>query len=84
VQKKGHARTLHKVPTNQLADIDGPNVRRRQPRPWYTRAEDKFLVEYRQHMEEQFTVLGDQIKALATQISNLCGHNEIGSRNPFT
>jgi hypothetical protein len=35
-------------------------------------------------MEEQFTVLGDQIKALATQISNLCGHNGIEFRNPFT
>jgi hypothetical protein len=32
---------------------------------------------------EQFTVLGDQIKALATQISNMCGHNESGSRNQF-
>jgi hypothetical protein len=26
---------------------------------------------------------GDQIKALATQISNMCGHNGSGSRNPF-
>jgi hypothetical protein len=34
-------------------------------------------------MEEQFTVLGDQIKALATQISNLYGYNGIGSRNLF-
>jgi hypothetical protein len=64
--------------------MDGPNIRRRQPRPWYTGVEDKFIAEYRQHMKEQFTVLGDQIKALATQISNFCGHNEIGSRNPFT
>jgi hypothetical protein len=32
---------------------------------------------------EQFTVLGDQIKTLASQISNMCGHNESGSRNPF-
>jgi hypothetical protein len=35
-------------------------------------------------MEEQFTVLGVQIKALATQTSNLYGHNGIRSRNPFT
>jgi hypothetical protein len=35
-------------------------------------------------MEEQFTVFGDQIKALVTQISNLYGHNGIGSRNSFT
>jgi hypothetical protein len=40
-------------------------------------------LEYRQYMEEPFTVLGDQIKALATQISNLSSHYEIGSRNPF-
>jgi hypothetical protein len=84
VQKKGRVRTQHGVPTNQLADMDGLNVCRRQPRPWYMGAEDKFIAKYQQHMEEQFTVLGDQIKALATQISNLCGHNEIGSRNPFT
>jgi hypothetical protein len=32
---------------------------------------------------EQLTILGDQIKALATQISNMCSHNENGSRNPF-
>jgi hypothetical protein len=32
---------------------------------------------------EQLTVLGDQIKALAIQISNMCGHNRSGSRNPF-
>jgi hypothetical protein len=84
VRKKGCARTQHGVPTNQLANMDGPNVRRRQPRLWYIGAEEKFIVEYQQHMEEQFMVLGDQIKALATQISNLCGHNEIGFRNPFT
>ena len=28
-------------------------------------------------------ILGDQIKALTTQISNMCGHNGSGSRNPF-
>jgi hypothetical protein len=35
-------------------------------------------------MEEQFTVLGDQIKALTTEFSNMGGYNENGSRNPFT
>jgi hypothetical protein len=84
VRKKGHARTQHGVPTNQFTNMDGPNVCRRQLRPWYTGAEDKFIAKYRQHMEAQFTILGDQIKALPTQISNLCGHNEIGCRNPFT
>jgi hypothetical protein len=34
-------------------------------------------------MEEQFTVLGDQIKAFTTQLSNMGGHNWDGSRDPF-
>jgi hypothetical protein len=80
--KKGRARTQHGVPTDHLADMDGPNIRRRQPRLWYTGVEDKLIVAYRRHME-QLTVLGDKIKALATQISNMCGHNENGSRNSF-
>jgi hypothetical protein len=62
--------------------MDGPNIRRRQPRPWYTGAKDKLIAAYRRHME-QLTILGDQINALATQISNMYGHNENGSRNPF-
>jgi hypothetical protein len=33
------------------------------------------FAEHRQHMEEQFTVLGDQI--------NMDGHNGNGSRNPY-
>jgi hypothetical protein len=82
VWKKGCVRTQHGVPTDHLADMDGPNIRHRQPRPWYTGAEDKLIAEHRRHME-QFTVLGDQIKALTTQISNTCGHNGSGSRNPF-
>jgi hypothetical protein len=28
-------------------------------------------------------VLGDQTKALNTRISNMCGYNVSGSRNPF-
>jgi hypothetical protein len=84
VPKKGHARNQHEVSIDHLADMDGPNIRRCQPRPWYTGVGDKFSAEYRRHMEKQFTVLGDQIKALTTKISNLSGHNGIGSRNPFT
>ena len=33
VRKKGRARTQHGVPTNHLADMDGLNICRRQPRP---------------------------------------------------
>jgi hypothetical protein len=33
---------------------------------------------------EQFTISGDQSKALATQISNMCGHNLSRSRNLLT
>jgi hypothetical protein len=33
VRKKGCVRTQHRVPTNHLADMDDPNIRRRQPRP---------------------------------------------------
>jgi hypothetical protein len=80
--KKGRVPTQHGVPTDHLADMDGPNIRPRQPRPWYTGADDKLIAAYRRHMK-QLTVLGDQIKALVTQISNICGHNENGSRNPF-
>jgi hypothetical protein len=61
--------------------MDGLNIRRHQPRPWYMGAGDKFIAEYRRHMEEQFTVLGDQIKALTTQLSNMGGHNGNGSRD---
>jgi hypothetical protein len=71
--KKGHARTQHRVPTNQLADMDGPNVRCCQPRPHYAGEEDKLIAGTRQHLEEQFTVLGDQFKALTTQFSNMGG-----------
>ena len=83
VPKKGRAHTQHGVPTDHLADIDGPNIHRHKLRSWYTGVGDKFIAKYRRHMEEQFTVLEDQIKALATQISNLYGHKGSGSRNPF-
>jgi hypothetical protein len=80
--KKGRARTQHGVLTNHLVDMDGPNIHHRQPRPWYTEAVDKFIAEYQRQMEEQFTILGDQIKALTTQLSNMGGHNGNGSRDP--
>jgi hypothetical protein len=35
VPKKGCARTQHGVPTDHLVDMNGPNIRCRQPRPWY-------------------------------------------------
>jgi hypothetical protein len=75
VPKKGYECTQHGVPNDHLADMDGPNIRHHQPIPWYMGAGDKFIAEYRRHMEEQFTVLGDQIKALTTQLSNMGGHN---------
>jgi hypothetical protein len=83
VPKKGRACTQHGVLTNQLADMDGPNVHRRQPRPRYAGAEDKLIAETRQHMEEQFTVLGDQNRVLTTQFSNMGGHNGDGFGEPF-
>jgi hypothetical protein len=45
VPKKRCARTQHGVPANQLADMDGPNIRRRQPRLRYVGAEDKLITE---------------------------------------
>jgi hypothetical protein len=64
VPKKRRTRTQHRVPTNQLANMDGSNVRRCQPRSRYTEAKDKLIAKTRRHMEEQFTVLGVQIKGL--------------------
>ena len=62
--------------------MDGPNVHVRQLRPHYTGVEDKFITETQRHMEEQFIVSGDQIKALITQFSNTGGHNGDGSGDP--
>jgi hypothetical protein len=44
VSNKGHERNQHGVPTNQLADMEGLNVCRRQPRPRYAGAEDKLIA----------------------------------------
>jgi hypothetical protein len=43
VPKKGRACTQHEVLTDHLANMDGSNICRRQPRPWYTGAEDLLL-----------------------------------------
>ena len=61
----------------------GPNGCRCQPRPQFAKAEGKFNVETRQHMEEPFTALEDQLETSPTQISNLCHHKGNGSRNPY-
>jgi hypothetical protein len=37
----------HEVPTDHLADMDGSNIRHRQPRLWYMGAEDKLIAEHR-------------------------------------
>ena len=60
----------------------GPNGCRRQPISLFAKAKGKFIAETRQHMEEQFVALEDQLETSPTQISNVCGHNENGSRNP--
>jgi hypothetical protein len=44
MRKKGCVRTQHEVPTNHLANMNGPNVHRCQPRPRHARAEDKFII----------------------------------------
>jgi hypothetical protein len=46
VPKKGCVRTQHEVPTNYLADMDGPNIHCRQPRSWYMGPEDKLIAEH--------------------------------------
>jgi hypothetical protein len=61
--------------------MNGPNIHRHQPRPWYAGAKDKFIAKTQRHVEEQFTILGDQIKALITQLSNMGGHKWDGSRD---
>jgi hypothetical protein len=60
----------------------GPNDCRRQPRPQFAVAEGKTKAETRQYKEDQFRALEDRCEASPTQISNLYGHNEYGSRNP--
>jgi hypothetical protein len=46
-------------------------------------AEGKSNVELWQYKDDKFQAMRDQIKDLITQLSNLCCHNEDGSRNPF-
>ena len=61
----------------------GLNICRRQPRPRFTEVEGKSNAEWRQYKEDQFRAMRDQIEDLTTQISNLCGYNGNGFRNPF-
>ena len=60
-----------------------PNNCCRQPIPRFVKAEGKSYAERWQHREDQFKAMRDQIEDLTTQISNLCGHKVIGSRNPI-
>jgi hypothetical protein len=61
----------------------GSNSCRRQPISRFAEAEGKFIAETRQHMEEQFAALEDQLETLLTQISNLSRHKRNGFRNPY-
>jgi hypothetical protein len=74
VLKKGRACTQHGVLTDHLANMDGPNICRRQPRPWYTGAEDLLL-----NIDNTW-----RSNSWFWGIKSKCGHNEIGSRNLFT
>jgi hypothetical protein len=56
----------------------------RQPRPRFVEVESKFIVERWQYKEDQFRAMRDRIEDLTAQLSNLCRHNEYGSRIPFT
>jgi hypothetical protein len=62
----------------------GSDSCRRQPRPRFAEAEGKFIAEHRQHKEDQFRAMRDQIEDLTTQLSNLRGHKGSGSRNSCT
>jgi hypothetical protein len=63
VRNEGRACTQHGVPTDHLADMDGLNICRCQPKLWYAGAKNKFIAETRQHMKEKFAIMGDQIEA---------------------
>jgi hypothetical protein len=60
--KKRRARTQHGVPTNQLADMDGPNICHRQPRLRYAGVEDKLIAETRQHMRSNSRFWGIKLE----------------------
>ena len=61
----------------------GPNGCRHQPILRFAEVGGKFITETRQHMEEQFATLEDQLETSPTQISSLCRHMENGFRNPY-
>jgi hypothetical protein len=50
----------------------------RQPILLFVEVEGKFIAKTRQHIEEQFAALEDQLETSPTQISNVCGHNGNG------
>jgi hypothetical protein len=62
----------------------GSDSCRRQPRPRFAGEEGKFITEQRQHKEDQFRAMRDQIEDLTTQLSNLRGHKGSGSGNSCT
>jgi hypothetical protein len=81
-----HTKTTRKEqPAIRLRHMSGGSDScRRQPRPRFTGAEGKFIAERRQHKEDQFRAMRDQIEDLTTQLSNLRGHKGSGSRNSCT
>jgi hypothetical protein len=81
-----HTETTRKEqPAIHLRHVSGgSNSCRRQPKPRFAEAEDKSIAEHWQHKEYQFQAMEDHIEDLTTQLSNLRGHKEGGSRNPCT
>ena len=65
-----HTKTTRKEqPAIRLWHMSGgPNGSRCQPISWFAKAEGKFIAETRQHMEEQFAALEDQLETSPTQI----------------
>jgi hypothetical protein len=47
----------------------------------FVEAEGKFIAKHGQYKEDQLQAMKDQIEDLTTQLSNLCRHNEDGSKN---
>jgi hypothetical protein len=76
---------LKEQPTIRLRHMSGGSDNcRRQPRPRFAGEEGKFIAERRQHKEDQFRAMRDQIEDLTTQLSNLRGHKGSGSGNSCT
>jgi hypothetical protein len=81
-----HTEIAHKEqPAIRLQHMSsGPNNCCSQPRPQFAEGEGKFIAEHWQYKEDPFRAMRNQIEDLTTQLSNLCCHNEDGSRNLFT